>query len=74
MEPDAPAPDTVAKRLTRWLSPLVAFGLLAWVLYKNDGLQVITEVFARIGWRWLLLLVPWSAVALMTILAYRTAL
>ena len=74
MEPDAPSADTTTQRVMRWFAPFVAFGLLAWVLYKNDGLQVITEVFERIGWRWLLLLIPWSAIALMTILAYRTAL
>ncbi len=74
MEVDTAPADTPTKRLTRWGAPFVAFGLLAWVLYKNDGVQVITEVFERVGWRWLLLLIPWSAIALMTILAYRTAL
>ena len=74
MEADTAPADTPTKRLTRWGAPFVACGLLAWVLYRNDGLQVITEVFERIGWRWLLLLIPWSTIALMTILAYRTAL
>ena len=77
VSPDAPPvapPETPRRRLLRWLSPVIAFGLLAWVLERNNGLQVITEVFARVGWRWLLLLIPWSAIAAMTILGYRTAL
>lgn len=54
--------------------PIVAFSLLGWVLYRYDGIRILREVITDLGWRFGLLLIPWSVIALITILAYRNAL
>ena len=49
-------------------------GLLTWVMWKYDGIRVVTEVVRTLGWNFLWLLIPWALSALITILAYRTTL
>ena len=73
MAQDAP-PAKRRPGLRAWIMPVVALGLLAWLMHRYDGIGVIKKVADQLGWRWLLLIPPWSAIALITIMAYRTAL
>lgn len=54
--------------------PALAFGLLAWVVHRHGGLDLIRRILALVGWQWPLLLLPVVIIGLLTILAYRTAL
>lgn len=56
------------------MAPIVALALLVWVFDRYDGVNELKRIFAQVGWNWPLLLIPYAAIALITILAYRGAL
>ena len=70
----APRQRTRAQKIRAWLAPLIAIGLLGWVFDRYDGVAVLQQIFEQIGWDWPLLLIPYAAIAVITIFAYRWAL
>lgn len=70
--------DGPAKRTPpRWgklVFALLGIGLFVWVLVAKDGAKIVADVVERLGYRWPLLLVPFAANAIITGLAYRSAL
>jgi hypothetical protein len=58
----------------RTIVPVLAFALLAWVIHRHGGIELIKQILDLVGWQWPLLLLPVILIGLLTILAYRTAL
>ena len=44
------------------------------MIHRHGGIQLLSDIFALIGWNWPLLILPWLGITLATVFAYRTAL
>lgn len=60
--------------IRRWGPPIIAFSLLGWVIQHHGGVDLITQLFQRLGWWWLLIFIPSGLRVALIISAYRNAL